>query len=145
MLGNGRDKDKLEKYAKSLGLDGSIHMPGRRSDIPQVMKTCDCFVMSSLAEGMPLSLLEAMSSGLPCLVTGVGGIPEVINSDDVGIVVESANADALADGMMRYVEMNDQMRSLLIEKARERVRTHFNHDVLLIKISELYENALKRS
>ena len=87
--------------------------------------------------------LEAMAAGVPCLSTNISGIPEVINSDDVGVVVEPANADALADAMMAYVEMTDQERSSLIENARQRVKTHFSHEVLLKKVEALYKNELK--
>lgn len=142
MIGGGRDIDKTKEFVNSMGVTDTVLIPGRREDVSQIMKICDCFVMSSIAEGMPLVLLEAMSSGLPCLATNVGGIPEVINSDQVGRVVAPGDADALAEAMMEYVEMDDQKRSFIIENARLRVKKHFSHESLVAKVTEFYENEL---
>lgn len=145
IAGDGRDKDKMEELAKSLGLEDSIHMPGNRSDIPQVMKACDCFVMSSIAEGMPLSLLEAMSSGLPCIATGVGGIPEVLISEEIGRVVEPTDVDALAAAMLSYSEMSPEDIEQMKEKSRNRVTSKYSNEVVAKKLQEIYENECKKS
>jgi glycosyltransferase involved in cell wall biosynthesis len=139
MVGEGRDKAEICDFAKSLGVEGSVCMPGRRNDIPEVMKACDCFVMSSIAEGMPLTLLEAMASGLPCVSTSVGGIPEVINSDEVGMLVDSGDVAGLAAAMAKVRNMSEADLCELRENGRARVRDNFTHDIAVRKLTELYE------
>ena len=144
IAGDGRDKAETEEMVRNLGLGDCVHMPGNRSDIPQIMKACDCFVMSSIAEGMPLSLLEAMSSGLPCIATNVGGIPEVLNSEEVGFVVESKNPDALAGAMIKCANMGKDEVTQIKEKCRERIRTKYSNEVVVSKLQKLYEEEMRK-
>ncbi|MBW8015796.1 MAG: glycosyltransferase [Planctomycetes bacterium] len=145
IAGVGRDKVEMEELVKSLGLEDSVHMPGRRSDIPQLMKACDCFVMSSIAEGMPLTLLEAMSSGLPCLATSVGGIPELLDNDEVGKLVEPGDAGALAGAMLGYAAMGSEELEQVAESASKHVKANFSHEVLVKKLQKIYEDELSKA
>lgn len=143
--GDGRQRQEMENLAKSLDIEDRVYMPGMRKDVPQLMKACDSFVMSSIAEGMPFTLLEAMASGLPPVATNVGGNPEVINSDDLGMIIEPRDIEVLADAMSEMTEMPYQKRLEMIEKGRQRVRKNYCHEKLIIDLMDLYESKLKAS
>ena len=99
----------------------------------------DVFVLSSIAEGMPRAILEAMAAGIPCIATEAGGIPEIINTPDVGLLVPAMDENALKDAMITLANAPTQNLKDLIEKARERVLTNFNHDVVKKKLENTYE------
>lgn len=90
-------------------------------EVSRVLATCAVFVLPSLKEGMPLSLLEAMATGLACVVTPVGGIPEVVEGSVSGLFVEPGDASALSDALVRVLSDRD-LRHMLGAEARERMR-----------------------
>ena len=99
----------------------------------------DVFVMSSVAEGMPRVLLEAMAGGVPVVSTRVGGIPEIIHDPSVGFLVPPCDAPALAETMIQAASISQQQRASLIATARERVRRTYSHEVVRAKLQRIYE------
>ncbi|MCP4407268.1 MAG: glycosyltransferase family 4 protein, partial [Gammaproteobacteria bacterium] len=85
----------------------TVLLLGNRSDIPDILGQSHLFLMSSAWEGLPISLIEATLSGLPCIVTDVGGCSEVIDTCQNGVVVESGNPQALADAITRILSNPD--------------------------------------
>ena len=139
LLGNGPSRDELEQQASKTRSRDSIHFLGHRDNIEQLYRAMDAFVLSSIAEGMPRAILEAMAAGLPCIATRVGGIPEIINSSDIGLLVPARTEDALADAMIKLANAPKQKREALADKARERVRINFNHEVVKEKLANIYQ------
>lgn len=140
LAGDGPLKEKIQEQAAKAGLDDSVHFLGRRDDIPKLLRAMDTFVLPSIgSEGMPLVILEAMAAGVPCIASSLSGIPEVINSSDVGLLVPPTDENALAEAMITLANTPKQKLKDLIEKARERVRTIFNHDVVKKKLENTYE------
>jgi glycosyltransferase involved in cell wall biosynthesis len=138
--GNGPMRQEIHRQAAKASLDDSVHFLGRRDDIPSLLRAMDAFVLPSVgSEGMPLAILEAMAAGVPCIASSLSGIPEVINDDDVGLLVPPGDDSALAEAMTALANAPEQKRKALIEKARERVRTNFNHDVVKEKLANIYE------
>jgi len=99
----------------------------------------DVFVLSSVAEGMPRVILEAMAAGVPCIGTNVGGIPEVICNKDVGCVVPSKDSEALAQAMISVANLPNQELETLVGQAQAQVREFYSHDVTRAKLAKLYE------
>jgi glycosyltransferase involved in cell wall biosynthesis len=91
---------------------------------------------------MPLVVLEAMAAGVPCIASSLSGIPEVISNSDVGLLVSPRDEEALAEAMITIANMPEQERAALIERARERVRTRFNHKVVKEKLRAIYEKEM---
>jgi glycosyltransferase involved in cell wall biosynthesis len=139
LFGDGACRAELEQQVLSLSCHDSIHFLGYRDNIEQLIKGMDVFILSSIAEGMPRAILEAMAAGIPCIATEAGGIPEIINSRDVGLLVPPTDENALAEAMITLVNTPKQKLKDLIEKARERVLTIFNHDVVKKKLENTYE------
>jgi glycosyltransferase involved in cell wall biosynthesis len=104
IYGHGPLLDELQRQIRSLGMDGRIWLEGPTEDTARVLESLDVFVFSSLQEGLPLVILEAMAAGLPIVSTRVGGVPEAAPEGLVARYCEPGNADALADAMLRSTQ-----------------------------------------
>jgi glycosyltransferase involved in cell wall biosynthesis len=141
LAGDGPLKEEIQEQAAKAGLDDSVHFLGRRDDIPKLLRAMDTFVLPSIgSEGMPLVILEAMAAGVPCIASSLSGIPEVINSSDVGFLVPPRDENALAEAMITLANMPEEKLKDLTEKAKERIRKVFNHNIIRAKLVKIYEN-----
>lgn len=104
IVGDGPLRDKLAQKARELGVQDLVWFPGARNDIPELMRAFDVFALSSIAEGTPVTLLEAMACGLPVVATRVGGIPEVVQDGVNGALVPASNPQALAEALELYAK-----------------------------------------
>ena len=144
LLGNGRCRAELEQQASNRSCRDSIHFSGHRGNIEQLLRGFDVFVLSSIAEGMPRAILEAMAAGIPCIATETGGIPEIINGRDVGFLVKPRDSEGLAQMMINIANMPGDKLGEIVERARERIRTNFSHDVVTKKLENTYEMEMNR-
>jgi glycosyltransferase involved in cell wall biosynthesis len=138
-VGEGRLQNELEREAAETPYADSIHFLGQRSDITSILKAIDVFVLSSIAEGLPRSLLEAMAAKVPCIGTKVGGIPEILADGKFGYLVPPKNAGALAETMMKTANISEQEREKLIKKAQQRVVDEYSHEIVRKKLENIYE------
>lgn len=145
LVGDGPCKAELEEQASNMSCANAIHFLGHRDNIEQLLKGMDIFVLPSIAEGMPLSILEAMAAGVPCIATNVGGIPEIINSPDVGTLVQPKDSKALSEAMISLAQMPAEQTRRICQKSRERVRRLYSHDVVGDKLANLYESEFETS
>ncbi len=99
IAGDGPLGDSLRARTDDLGLNEHVVFLGRRTDVPALLGISDVFVLSSDWEGLPITVLEAMAAGVPCVATRVGGVPEALTDGESGIVVEPGDSRALAEGM----------------------------------------------
>jgi len=104
IAGDGEQREELAERVGRLGLDNEVVLPGNLTNLDQVMQVSDIFVMSSLWEGLPLVLLEAMAAGLPVVAYGISGIDEVVADGDTGLAVPVGKPDALAGGLKRLAD-----------------------------------------
>lgn len=123
IVGAGSLKQELMDKAKQLALDEFVVFEGMRRNIPAVMNTFDLFVLPSLTEGVPLTLLEAMACELPVVATDVGGNSEVVADGITGFLVPSDCPDSLANAIMKFIRdpgigfnMGSAGRKRVIEK-----------------------------
>jgi glycosyltransferase involved in cell wall biosynthesis len=127
--------------ARSLGLEGAIHLLGRRSDMPAVLSTFDAFVLPSESEGMSNAILEAMSMELPVVVTAVGGAPEVIEEGRCGFLVHYPDSSAMASRLVPLLTDRD-LRRRVGEAARRRVVGTYSAAEMVRQIENLYVHLL---
>jgi glycosyltransferase involved in cell wall biosynthesis len=137
LVGDGELRPELERRVAALGLQAHFRFGGERQDIPQLLRACDLFVLPSIAEGMPNSVLEAMAAGLPVIATRAGGIGEIIQDGVTGVLVEPKSADALAAAMLRLLRDPD-LAARLARAAQEHVRRNFSFDALIRRLGEMY-------
>jgi glycosyltransferase involved in cell wall biosynthesis len=142
LIGEGRLKQQLVATAAELGVDKSVYFLGYRTDVEKLLRAMDVFVMSSVAEGMPGVLLEAMAAGLPCIATSVGGIPTVLEDGKLGMLVPAENADALAEAMVQLAQKPDL--TSMVREAQRKVADNYSNDAVRPKLEKIYEETLAR-
>jgi glycosyltransferase involved in cell wall biosynthesis len=124
IAGRGREEARLAALAQDWGIAERFHLLGTRTDVPDLLAAADVYVMPSHWEGMPLALLEAMLAGKPCIASNVGGIPEVIPSEEFGLLVPAGDPSALAGAIARLAD-EPGLREQLGRAARERALSRF--------------------
>jgi len=144
-VGDGRLRNQLEAQAAKTAPE-SIHFLGRRDDVPELLRAMDVYVHPSIgSEGLPRALLEAMIAGVPCIGAAVGGIPEIITNNETGFLVPPKNDGALAKAVIKSAKMSEAKRDNLVEKAKQRVRDLYTHEIVIKKLQRLYEDAYAES
>lgn len=137
IVGDGECMQSLTHSREHLGLEGSVQFTGAKMDILAQYHSFDAFVMSSLAEGIPMTLLEAMSCGLPAIITTVGGMTEVVN-DTVGYSVDSESVEQLGGAMLSMFN-NKKTTQTMGEHARARVIEQFSQTNMINAYANLYQ------
>lgn len=132
LVGDGPDRPRLEAAARAAGLDGQLHFTGslNQHQVREQLARADAFVLPSLAEGIPVVLMEAMASGVPCISCPVNGIPELIEHDHTSLLATPGDVDALALQLRRMIEQ-PELRARLAEAGRAKIERDFdlNHNV----------------
>jgi glycosyltransferase involved in cell wall biosynthesis len=142
IIGDGTERAAMEAMADSLALHEFVRFLGYRSDIVDILAAADCFVLPSLSEGLPMSVLEAMAAGLPSVVTPVGGVPELVVHGENGIHVPVHDPSALA-GAITDLALSAPLRDRLGCAARARVVSHFSFSEMAGKYAQLYRNLVE--
>jgi glycosyltransferase involved in cell wall biosynthesis len=119
LIGQGPLEAETRRLAAELGLDGTVIFAGFRSDAHRLAAALDVFTLSSTYEGLPVALIEAMALGRPCVVTSVGGVPEVLRDGSQGLLVPPGDPGALAAGLLHLLQ-DPELRARLGPAARER-------------------------
>jgi len=143
LVGEGSQRKVLEAKIASAGLVAQVQLLGNRTDVAALLGEFDIFALSSIAEGMPGAVLEAMASGLPIVATRVGGVGEVVVDGVTGTLVEPSNPTALAQALRGYVE-NESRRRQHGHAGRERVEQHFSLHAMLAGYTSLYDEVLAK-
>lgn len=136
IIGEGPLRPQLEAQLRKHRLEGHVMLLGERSDVTSWLSAMEIFVLPSLWEGLPNSLLEAMALGLPCVASDVDGVPEVVKHDESGLLVPPSNASALSESLARLV-VDPELRAKFGAAAKERIGRDFS----LIGMMAAYENA----
>jgi len=132
---------KIEELVQQMGLSRRVHFLGARSDIPACLAGSDVFVLPSRSEGQPLALMEAMASGLPCIASAVGGIPETVTHEVDGLLFDREDAGQLTDRLKRMLS-NADLRQRLGTAARGSSAA-FGLDAYVEAIFALYSKLLE--
>jgi len=141
IIGEGPLRDTLIKYTHEKGLNNKIHFLGQRLDIPELLAITDIFVLPSLFEGMPLSLMEAMASGLPVVSTDVGGVSELVVDGETGFLVPPRNSAALAEKIKTLIDDKALSKAMGV-KGQERIKNNFTFEAMVDKTETLYRGLI---
>ena len=143
IVGDGAERVALEEMARGLGLgDQHVRFLGIRADVPDLLAASDMFVLPSITEGMPLSVLEAMAQRLPVIATPVGGVPELIEYGREGFLVPVGDVDALADRMADLIS-DPGLRERMGRTGFRRVEEHYSWAQMCSAYEQLYVKVLK--
>lgn len=139
IAGEGKEESSLRELARRLGVQNRVLFLGHRSDIYDVLRAMDIFVLCSDHEGLPNALLECLYLGLPAVVRPVGGVPELIQDGVNGIWVESSEPSALAAACLELLH-DDKRRILLARAGAEVIAKKFTADRSADQVAQLYRS-----
>ena len=143
IAGEGPERATLEARASALGIAHRVRFLGHRRDVPPLLAIADLFVLPSLWEGLPLSVLEAMAAGVPVVATRIGGTDELVRDGETGTLAPPENGPALAEAIR--AALYDRERALrMAAAARALVEREHSSAVMVSATSALYEELLAR-
>lgn len=134
ILGDGPLKDTLTQKAKDLKLNGCLEFLPMTPDPMPYYHSLDLYLNTSIHEGIPLSILEAMSCGKPVVAPKVGGIPEIISGEESGVLFEGREPQKIANYCLRLIQ-DRNLREVLGKKASSRINSYFSNS----KMAECYQ------
>lgn len=140
LAGDGRLRPKIEVRARQLGLSSLLTLTGSRTpeQVARLYRTADVVVLASFSEGVPVSLMEAMSHGIPVVATRVGGVPELVKDGHSGLLVSPGDAVALKDALLRVLE-DPSSAAFLAENAVRRALTWADIDASARRLIDLLQ------
>jgi len=144
IAGDGPDRDQLEAMIKVNLLTKDVLLLGNRRDVPNLLAASDLFVLSSLWEGLPLVLLEAAASGLPAVVTDVGGNAEVVKDGESGLLVLPGDEKGLATAISSLLA-DPAKRSRMGGEARRQYDRHYNLSSFISAHERCYESLVNQA
>ncbi|NYI07455.1 glycosyltransferase [Allostreptomyces psammosilenae] len=140
LVGSGPLERELRRLAERLEVAGSVVFAGSRADVPLLLPAFDAFALSSRQEGLPVALMEAMTAGVPPVVTRVGGVPEVVRDGVEGLLVPAGSPSRLAAALDRVLG-DAGRRAALSEAARARSAS-FDVALAQRRVESVYERVL---
>lgn len=141
VAGSGREEARLREQATRGGIEDAVFFLGARRDVAELYRAMDVFALSSLWEGGPITLLEAMASGLPVVATPVGIVPEIVRDGVTGFLVPLRDPAVLGEALWRVREDSARAEAMGRE-GRETVRGRYTHRHLAEKVMAVYEEVL---
>lgn len=144
IAGEGELRFQLEQMVKNYGLEDTIRFLGLREDVPKLMFASDIFVLTSLWEGLPGVVLEAMAVGLPVVATDVGGTPELVEDGTNGFLIPPGNPMKMADAIEKLINMSGEARRKIGSMGKEIVKEKFTVETMARKHEGLYVKLLQK-
>ena len=137
LVGDGPERSRLEQLAVDLQVSSYVRITGFQNDAGRYYSVMDLFLLTSFSEGTAMTLLEAMAAGLPCIVTDVGGNPEIIENNETGYAIPSDDDIALTDKILRFLD-NSALREQMGNAGRSRFQKLFTVDKMVQEYESLY-------
>lgn len=143
IVGEGAQRPELERQIAELGLAKTVRLLGDRQDVAELLTECDVFALSSIAEGMPVTLLEAMAARLPVVATDVGGVALVVETGVTGTLVPASDPHAMAKALRAYA-VDETLRRQHGDAGSARVAAQFSLSAMVSAYATLYDALLSR-
>jgi len=140
IVGQGHERQHLEDLVKELGAEDLVTFWGERLDVAGFFSVADVYCMSSTSEGLPMSLLQAMSLGLPAIVTDVGGMAEVVKNAHAGLATPVGDANAMAEAIVQMA--GDEKRRIVF---RDNAQTAYEELFTLRRMDAAYMELYRRA
>jgi glycosyltransferase involved in cell wall biosynthesis len=118
LIGNGNTFEEIKKYVVDQDLEGAVSFLGMQTNVYQYINAADIFILPSLYEGIPMTLIEAMGTGIPIVATNVGGIPNMLSNNESALLT-SVDSQEIADSLIRLSE-DVRLRKKIGQNALER-------------------------
>ena len=144
IVGDGPEvyKQQIKEMAQKLGIKDYVEFLGMRRDVPDLLRAFDCYILPTLREGFPISVLEAMSSGCAVIVSDFPSNLELVVNEKTGLIFPMKNSEELKNKIETLIN-NEKFRLELGKRARSIALKKFNLKLNVNKIESLYEEAWK--
>jgi glycosyltransferase involved in cell wall biosynthesis len=143
IAGTGPFEGRVRELVAEQGLEEHVQLLGYREDVGTLLAAADAFCLPSHLEGLPVSILEAMQAGTPCVATAVGGTPHIVRDGETGLLTAAHDPDGLADALARI--LGDAALVARVTAAASRlVHDHCRPEVVAAQHADLYEEVLGR-
>jgi ADP-heptose:LPS heptosyltransferase/glycosyltransferase involved in cell wall biosynthesis len=142
IAGDGKLEKMLQRQIDEAGLQNRVFLIGFQSHLADLLTQSNLFVLSSVYEGMPNVVMEAMMSRVPVVTTRVNGVEELMRDNIDGQIVSAANSNELADAIKRMIDSPE--RDTIVESAYRRVKDHFSVDHMVDHLEKYLHSKLKR-
>ena len=139
MVGYGSEREAMESLAAELGIGAQVTFWGQQLDVAPFFSAADAFIMSSRSEGLPVSLLQAFSLGLPAIVTDVGGMAEAVKLAQAGFTVSATDPAEMAAAILQMA-WSEATRAEFSANAKKAFHAHFTLQKMADGYMELYRN-----
>jgi len=143
VIGDGELRPTLEDLARRLGVDSAVRFLGTRSEIPELLSLVNVSVLTSRMEASPVTILEAMACGKPCVAPRIGSIPETIVDNETGFLTAPGDEAALAERMV-YLLRDPATAARFGERGRQRVEERYSLERMVAGYEELLERLSRR-
>lgn len=141
IVGDGPDRKAIEDMIQRFGLQSNVILAGQHSDMPGIYAAMDVFVLPSLNEGLPMTILEAMAASKPVIATRVGAIPSVIKDGETGLLVDPGDTYGLRNAVARLLSAPDLCHRIGAA-GHAWVSRHYTSEIMALKYRQMYDEVL---
>ena len=143
MVGDGPDRTAAEHRARELDVIADVRFLGKQDPVEEILSIADVFLMPSGSETFGLAALEAMSCGVPVVVSDIGGLPELVINGESGYLCELGDLEAFTRAVRRLLDDEDLLAGMSVS-ARARAVEHFDTDIIVPHYESYYEQIMDR-
>lgn len=143
IVGDGDKKAELRVQTKALGLEEDVLFFGSRDDIPALLANSDIYVLPSLLENQPLSVVEAQIAGMPVIVSDAGGLPEIVEHQVTGLISPAGDPEALYQNLNLLLD-DEKLRKTLGNNASKWGKNHWSLDKGVSNVLDVYHSAISK-
>ena len=136
ICGQGSKKEYLEELAKELGMEKRLILPGYRTDVAEIYKCCDVFVFPSKREGLPVSVMEALVSGLPCVASKIRGNVDLIRDGENGFLCSAEDSNAFAENIELILKNRDFI--IKADTYNQKIMNLYNGNAVIEEMKSIY-------
>jgi glycosyltransferase involved in cell wall biosynthesis len=144
IVGDGRMADELKAHAERIGVAGATLFLGYRRDVAKLLAAMDVFVLTSIREGLPISLIEAMAARRPVVASNIGSVRDLVQDGDNGLVVPARDTGAFSGAVERLIQ-SPELRQTLAEAGRRTVEASFSLPAVIKAYENLYRSSMKKT
>ncbi len=143
VIGEGKDKEKLIKYAKKLNIEKKVIFTGYRKDVAELMAIMNLFVFTSLREGLPRVLVQAAAVGIPSVAFNVDGVSEILKDNYNGFLVEPTDIKQLAERIIKYID-NKELLRMHGKNGQNVVRDRWSVEGMVRRTDQIYSDLVEK-
>ena len=141
IVGDGPEKDDLISMSEKLKLNGKVQFLGHRNDVNELLQASDIFISITETEGLSCTIIEALSAGLPVIISNIGGNNEIITHRTEGFLVNVGRLNIAKEILNKLIDEHE-LRKKMGKKSRDRAIKLFSIEKMTQEYAKLYENVL---